>query len=76
MREKKFSFNLSNFHRKAFFNEKIRVENFTNRNFANFATKTLYLAFKIILNENQSGWSRMFHSAQLHFKFFSFYFLD
>ena len=37
---------------------------FTNRN---FAMKTVYFAFKFVLNKNQSDWSMTSHSAQLHF---------
>ena len=74
MRKKEFSFKLSNFRENAFFMKELKWEIFTNRNFANFAINTLYLAFKIILKENQSGWSTTFHSAQFHFNFLLFTF--
>ena len=41
---------------KCFFMQEFKCRIFMNPNFADFVMKTLYLAFKFVLNEKQSSW--------------------
>ena len=51
-----------------FFNGKISVKNLYELQFPRFLNENIvYLAFKFVLNKNQSGWLTTSHSAELYF---------